>query len=143
MTTFYESIKNATVTGILKKQAKKRTIGLLLWGKNNSQHLQSHIIVVVVVVVVDIAIVQVDIGVAVTGRRGRPHVGLPTGRRFALSLAVAPCGFSPGGALNLAVLTARLLVMRRPIGHRGKRQQHSRTAPFATSRNRWPHEAPG
>jgi len=51
------------------------------------QHLQRHVIVVVVVV--DVAIVQVDVGVTRSLRRGRPViVGLPAGRRIASSLFV-------------------------------------------------------
>ena len=54
------------------------------------QHLQRDVIVVVVIVVVDVAIVQVDVGVPRSRRRGRPViVGLPAGRRIALSLGVA------------------------------------------------------
>jgi hypothetical protein len=53
------------------------------------QHLQRDVIVVVVGVVVDVAIVQVDVGVPRSRRRGRPViVGLPPRGRIASSLCV-------------------------------------------------------
>ena len=101
-------------------------------GKSYWQHLQGDVIVVIVGVVVDVAIVQVDIGVPRSRRRGRPViVGLPAGRRIAFSLGVA---MLPEGDLSLAVTfqkaTARLLVIRHshPLvlkKRRGERQQHS------------------